>query len=389
MNKIKQYMSHIIEAAPVILSSIPVIFLQMFQFFYNQSYYIRECEFYIPGFYFLKIIQVFVVASFFIILIAFDDICYKFSQIIALNLLPVEVIMLVVFAQYYFRIAVILSVLCALSSLLFYILIKYVENHQNKSVKRNKNSKKRTYMKLMFRFSLKAYAIILLPAVLLGLYYLINNTPLLRPSVNAANIIVSNMNNSDELWSNENIAQIAKLNKDDWQNLRCDEKIDILQKLANIEITYLNINPVRVVSSKLDIRIGEYDYKKKIICIDYEHLKYATPEKIINTIEHEIRHAYQDFWIEMFDWNNEETLTSVFCKEVRERKAERETYIDTKKDYDKYYLQSQEHDAREYAQERCTFIISHIKDYKKSREYYQLTRFAFLLKYPHDPKNIK
>ena len=346
------------------LPFMPVVFLQIFQFF-CKNYYIPELEFYIRDIYFFRIVQIFLILSFGVTVFKLDDFCFSYSQTLALNLLPVEFVTLILFAQYHVYMAVILICLCVASSVFFHMLVKSLVKKRQPSHDRCREMKK--YRTVTFRFNIKAYALILLPAFVFSIYCLAGNVPLIKPSTSAANINMETLDADDNsaILYEKNIKQIAALGNDEWDTLNNEGKIDVLQHLTNLETTHLRINPIKIASNKLNSNtLGEYNQNEKTIYIDYEHLKSASAEEIINTTCHEVRHAYQHFVIDMLDWQSYEVQTAIFYKEARKWKSEFENYVD-EKDFEQYYFQATEQDAREYAEERCIFIVICIENYSQ------------------------
>ena len=341
-----------------IFSWIPVVFVVFMQFNYF-NLYIPELNLFLLWPFFDILLFVFYI-TFELVMPRLNKYCGDISHTIYFHLFPVEFSMLFVFAQYHFKITLILVCVSALLPVLYYISVIQTVKRRDISLMY------KTYKGAMVKFSVKAFDIVLLPVLIMGMYYLISRTPLVSPSVGAENVYVDYMDKSAEFFDEKTISKISALNSEGWPELSRAEKIDVLQNLINIETAYLRINPVGVVSNKLDTALAQYNHIKNVIYIDYDFLENTFPEECIEAVCHEVRHAYQHFCVyDMnLDWENDALLqTAHYYRHVRKWKYEIENYISGTVDYLKYHEQSIEKDARDYAESTCRFYMDHIADY--------------------------
>jgi len=328
------------------------------------NFYIPELGLNIDRYRFYTYLVALYIAYKVIIIDRFKNSNLPYGPTVTIYLFPIEFAMFIVFSQYHIIISVILLCACAIVSLLFYLLTKYIEKNRVRPIENGINPKKTTYKKLRLILSLTGYNMILLPAALVALFYLFTNAPLAKPSVSAANIPVFDENDTGRIWNDERVAKIAALNEDKWQTLNCDEKIDILQTLVNYETTYMKIDAVKVAGSKLDPQVlGEYYCDDNAIYIDYVQLESADAAECIKTICHEVRHSYQYFTVDMIDWENEYVQSAFFYDEVRSWKNEMDNHTDWETDYWGYYFQAIEIDARSYSNQRSEFYTHLIENY--------------------------
>ena len=150
----------------------------------------------------------------------------------------------------------------------------------------------------------------------------------------------------------ENLGAIRMLEDGRWDGLSVQEKIDILQIVADIETGHLNIVPVTVVNYHLEGTVfGSYDHEQRQVQIDMDkHEGYMSLE-YVGTILHECRHAFQHDCVDSLDWNDPEILNGIYYAEARQWRYENEHYILSSQDRDAYYNQEIEKDARRYSEE--------------------------------------
>lgn len=149
-----------------------------------------------------------------------------------------------------------------------------------------------------------------------------------------------------------NLSTLRLLEDSSWKLLSDQEKVDVLQVIADIETRYMEIAPITVVNCHLENRtIGAYDHSQRQAQIDLDkHTGYESIE-YVNTILHECRHAYQHDCVDSLDWNDTEVQTGIYFSEVRNWRYEHANYVSASEDRDAYYNQRIEKDARYYAEE--------------------------------------
>ena len=76
---------------------------------------------------------------------------------------------------------------------------------------------------------------------------------------------------------------------------------------------------------------------------------------MLDTICHECRHAYQHYVVDMLDWSQDSVNSHYYYRSAQQWKLELNDYRDGQLNYDTYYQQSIEADARAYA-ERSVYV---------------------------------
>ena len=147
-----------------------------------------------------------------------------------------------------------------------------------------------------------------------------------------------------------NIETIQLFQDDKWAMISEQDKINALQIVSDIETHYLNIDPVFVVACPLNENTaGEYQHSDRIVCIDMKKHEEEYPLGYIKTVLHECRHAFQYDCVDSLDWDNVNIQNGIYYAQARQWQYEQEHYIHPYEDYEEYYQQDIENDARTYA----------------------------------------
>ncbi len=157
-------------------------------------------------------------------------------------------------------------------------------------------------------------------------------------------------------WTIENkIDTVSNFTEDKWYDLSEREKLSSMQTIANIEREYLGIPyKLKVKTGVLDgDTLAHYSSTSNHIVVDIEYLKTSEPDKALNTICHEVYHAYQYCLCRVYDKAPSDLKSLKIFNNVAEYEEEFKNYEDGKEDYEGYYYQAAEASAREYAQDAC------------------------------------
>ena len=109
-------------------------------------------------------------------------------------------------------------------------------------------------------------------------------------------------------------------------NISADEKLKILQTIADIETVHMNIPPVVVEIGNAEVGRAWYDKDTNTIFINQKSLDKDTAKEIIKNVLHECRHAYQRYIISKIDCD---------CVEIQEDciYEDEHIYMDNFKNY--------------------------------------------------------
>lgn len=143
---------------------------------------------------------------------------------------------------------------------------------------------------------------------------------------------------------------------DEWDSLDNDSKVELICKIGIIELENLGIDDdvgISIEADKIDENtMGYYVDSEKQIVINIGHICSDDVTENIDTIAHEVFHAYQHYVVSSVDFDSEFVKTSHYYKDAREWKDNIQNYISADYDFQKYQSQPLEADASEYASER-------------------------------------
>ena len=155
----------------------------------------------------------------------------------------------------------------------------------------------------------------------------------------------------------------ALADPDAWDELSREERLDRLQLVVELESRQAQI-PAATVTVMLKNSSGEgtftlarYVSRLNLIEISPDYLDGGGPVSLLISVLHEFRHAYQHSVVELLDWNDPAVQRHSFCAEARSWKRCFEDYRSGSEDFDTYYNQPIEEDARRYGEEQCEFYL--------------------------------
>lgn len=158
--------------------------------------------------------------------------------------------------------------------------------------------------------------------------------------------------------------KIADLLK--WDKLNVAEKERVIRSIALIEKEVLGISndvEITVSTEKMsDYTCGYYIDSSKEIFINYKYLNEGELEDVLQTILHEMHHAFVHYTVENIDYESKLVQDNYYYKQAREWKENTVNYIFSSSNYDEYRNQPIEADARAYAEERAEYYLKYIDD---------------------------
>lgn len=165
-----------------------------------------------------------------------------------------------------------------------------------------------------------------------------------------------------------NIDTVLKLQENEWAKLSTNEKLDVMQTVANIEAHYLGVpNEINVgIANLREGTLACYSDSKHMVYISLDHMETDTASEILNSCCHEVFHCYQHRLIDAFNNAGEELKELRIFKEVTAYKDEFDSYVDGHLDPCAYYFQQCEQDARKYAESAVEDYYARIEDYLES-----------------------
>lgn len=149
-------------------------------------------------------------------------------------------------------------------------------------------------------------------------------------------------------------AELVKLHEDVWCKMTLQERLDLLQVVANLEQQYLGIpQSLEVRIKTLDCGVlGSYEDFSWRIYVDRALVEEGSSWQALVTIFHEAYHAYEHRMVDAYEKLGEEHRTLLAFREAKVYAQEFEEYIDSGDDVTGYYVQECEEDARNYSERR-------------------------------------
>ncbi|MBQ3087054.1 MAG: hypothetical protein IJC45_06950 [Clostridia bacterium] len=286
------------------------------------------------------------------------------SGLVMSTILTIEAVLFLLFLQYYPIWSLLFAVVAVGLAVGFYRLVK-------------KTSHRRNVNPSVFRKACRQHAAVLTVAVLcvvfavpagIGAYteYVSDDLSAEEWAVflqllSESNAETAQYNSQPGVGSVEN--QLSALSE--WDSLSQKERERLLRTVAITEKEALGIGSdveLYVVTDKLkENTYGNYNDKTKTITISYEYLHEASAEEMLETILHEMHHAYVHDVVYSLDFTSEEVQNGYYYKRAREWKENIENYHFASDDYYSYRAQPIEADARAYAEERVQMYLDIIE----------------------------
>ncbi len=289
------------------------------------------------------------------------------SGIVVGAILNIELMLFLLFAQYH----LLLSVLFIVAAIIFtfWLTQKIISvNRERRKItpKLRKWCKHRSHSLVAYILS----AILLIPAGI-GYYEEYEKYSL---SAEEWDVFVEWFNkDSEEVEEKEKEViphedKIADLLK--WDELNVADKERVIRSIALIEKEELGISKnieITVSTEKMsDYTCGYYIDSSKEIFINYKYLNEGEIEDVLQTILHEMHHAFVHYTVENIDYDSELVQDNYYYKQAREWKENTENYISSNTNYDEYRNQPIEADARAYAEERVEYYLKYIEANEES-----------------------
>ena len=171
--------------------------------------------------------------------------------------------------------------------------------------------------------------------------------------------------NMNEQSLSNNIETVALLQEDTWKSMTIQERLDVLQTVANIEQRYLGLpNELNVGAANLNGGVlGYYSDKTHEIVIDMNSLLHDSSWEVLDTVCHEAYHSYQHRMVEVLNGADKSSRNLKMFRRANLYENEFDSYISGEDDFCSYYFQDCESDARDYAEEAVYDYYLQIDEY--------------------------
>lgn len=169
----------------------------------------------------------------------------------------------------------------------------------------------------------------------------------------------------DEYTIANNIDTVLLLKPENWDKVSsAQERLDILQCVVNIEGNFLGLNKeVHIYSKMLDEGVlGYYSERESAVYISAKHLMRDSIYDILDTVGHEMYHAAEHRYVEIYNNLSPEDQASYFFYDASIYAEEFSNYVSGKDDFITYYGQKCEKDARSYGRSAVGDYYSRISE---------------------------
>lgn len=163
-----------------------------------------------------------------------------------------------------------------------------------------------------------------------------------------------------KLWES-NQDYLKNWKEEIYETLTDDEKRELFQKLVELECLYLGIEPMNVeveqyLSNSL---LGYYNHEDRIISISKEMLE-ASREEAMETLLHESHHAYAHRAADSVSWKDKDLMELRMYKDAFRWKKGFENYTSSMYNYEDYYNNPVEVDARAYSEKWTPVYLEYV-----------------------------
>ncbi len=246
-----------------------------------------------------------------------------------------------IITYYIFKGKQMIIVLCLASIILIaritYLLTRYSRTHDRRVTKRVTVTDSKTIISLAF----------------VAIIVLCGYTRLFGPALmySSAETTVNTYEGFEEALG-ANISTISKLKKEEWDQLDINERLDVLQCVCDLDSIFLGVTNCSLkvgVGDPGPNTYGNYDAQRQLIIVSSNHILSSDSWEVCNTICHETCHCYQHCLAELYVNTDEKYQGLCIFNNVSKYTQEINNYIDSKDDFQGYYTQALESNAREHA----------------------------------------
>lgn len=163
---------------------------------------------------------------------------------------------------------------------------------------------------------------------------------------------------------------LLMLQEDRWNTLSKEEKCSVLNEIVKLEYETLGISKEPVVYFS-PIEKGTnafYKSSDETINISMNELMTESSETLLNTVLHEVYHAYQNELIDLFWKTPEQYRELLFFKNIPSYVNEMAHYDSGEESFADYYTQKCEVDARKYAKRAAKHYLDYGAQYIENEQ---------------------
>lgn len=248
----------------------------------------------------------------------------------------------------------------AVASALCTIFLMKRKIRQGKNRKQVKKNRRYQCFCMTQSFVAMSMAVVMFSLGFRGIF----GTTILNSAVQATEGNKGNKNTIDN-----NINTILLLQEDKWEELTTQERLDVMQVVANIEAQNLGIpNELNTGAANLNEHtLGSYSDATHTIYFNLKHLENGSAKEVLETCCHEAYHCYEERFVAAYKEADSDLKSLRIYKKAAVYEKEFSDYTKGEDDFKNYYEQECESDSREYAKLAVEEYYSKIKSTIKTQ----------------------
>lgn len=278
------------------------------------------------------------------------------------NIVPVELVFMLVFAQHHFVIALLITLTVAGGEIALFRALKKDEKKHRFSQKRH-----RRYQFAFRRCSVLCMAVLCAIPCFLSIFVYGIESPTYKATEELWNQLFSETEAVVEADKPANLYEGKTelwwyLQEKSWDRLTIQKRITVIQELVDFESDVLGIPSIPVTAGMLGaLTLGAYNNETNEMWINTDHLANSSIEDVIRTVCHETWHSMQWYLVSTIDWNNPALKTTYF-KELQDWANNEEHYKSAwQYGFKEYEDQPLEVTAREYGDKETARIMTYVE----------------------------
>ena len=294
----------------------------------------------------------------------FKAICKNNIYEVLYNIFPAQLYLNFVFFQYN-NILFFALILCAIVIIITLFVGDYYKTKKEIMNNDDSHSKKRMrlYKSQYKKYILVIISVILMTPSLFALFKYNLNAPVLKHNKKTSISLSDNKISENPYEENGELFKVFSDNN--WNKISKEEKITALQTLADFECKNILKIPEVTINAVLledEFALGQYINEEEEIEINIQHMLNNSSEACLETVLHELHHAYVDYLVKNYEnIEDSEISQTMYFDELKEWKYNELHYVHAIEDYDLYENQAIEKDASEFAKKELSNIKKYIE----------------------------
>lgn len=179
-------------------------------------------------------------------------------------------------------------------------------------------------------------------------------------------ILFSDSQEDTNLTFAENMDTVLLLQEEKWEELTVPQRLEVLKLCADIKCDNLGMEHVNVVAKTTDQNtLGHYEDHTRTVTVSLDHLASGKAREVLDTLFHEIHHAYAHRLVEVYGALDEQSRNLALFRDAAGYAHGFANYIDADEDLTGYLYQKVEVDANMFAGHAVAEVYDLIYLYNK------------------------